>query len=61
MRLPKVGLTLQVGNSFVLLVVQIFFVLSTWVHGASFVDIQITHHTKQLVQWLDLMLKGLAR
>jgi hypothetical protein len=53
MKLPKVGLTLQVENPFV---------LSMWVHATSFINIQKTCcHTKQLVQWLDLMLKGLAR
>ncbi len=61
-RLLKVRLALQVKNSFVLQVVQNSFVLLTWVHGASLVNIQRTcYHTKQFVQWFDLMLKGLAK
>ncbi len=61
-RLPKVGLTLQVENSFVLSMVQNSFVLLMWVYSPFLVDIQITYcHIEQLVQWPDLMLKGLAR
>jgi hypothetical protein len=51
-----------VKNSFVLQVVQNSFVVSMWVHGISLVDSQRTcYHTKQFVQWFDLMLKGLAK
>jgi hypothetical protein len=33
-----------------------------WVHGASFVNVQKPYcHIEQLVQWFDLILKGLAR
>jgi hypothetical protein len=61
-RLPKVGLALQMENSFMLLVVQNSFVLLMWVHGAFIINVQKTCcHIEQLVQWLDLMLKGLAR
>jgi len=61
-RLLKARLTLHVKNSFVLLVVQFFFLLLMWVHGAFFVNVQRTCcHMEQLVQGLDLMLKGLAR
>jgi len=50
-----------VENSFVLLVVQSSFVLSMMVHATSFIDVQkACCHNKQLVQWLDLMLKGLV-
>jgi hypothetical protein len=60
-KLPKVGLALEVENSFVLLVVQNSFVLSMLIHDASLVNIQKTCcHTEQLMQWLDIMLKGLA-
>jgi hypothetical protein len=53
--------TLQVENSFVLLVVQIFFVLSMLVHDASFINVKKTCcHTKQLMQWFNLMLRGLV-
>ncbi len=61
-RLPKARLALQVENSFVLLMVQNSFVLSTWISSASLVDIQKAYcHTKQLMQWSDLMLKSLVR
>jgi hypothetical protein len=60
-KLPKVGLALEVENSFVLLVVQISFVLSMLIDDTSLVNIQKTCcHIEQLMQWLDLMLKGLA-
>jgi len=39
-------MTLQVENSFVLLVVQIFFVLSMLVHDASLINVKKTCHTK---------------
>ncbi len=52
-RLLKAGLTLHVQN---------FFLLLMWVHGAFFVNVQrACCHMEQLVQGLDLMLKGLAR
>jgi hypothetical protein len=51
-KLPKVGLTLEGKNSFV---------LSMFIRDAFLVDIQKTCcHTEQLVQWLDLMLKGMV-
>jgi hypothetical protein len=46
----KARLALQVENSFVLLMVQNTFVLSTWIHGTFLVDIQKAYcHTKQLM------------
>jgi len=61
-RLPKARLALQMEFLCVLLMVQNSFVLSTWISGASFVDIQKAYcHTKQLMQWFDLMLKSLVR
>ncbi len=58
-KLLKARLTLQVKNSFVLLVVQNSFVLSMWVHGTFLINIQRTYcHTEYLTQWLELMLKG---
>jgi len=52
-RLLKAKLALHVGNSFV---------LSIWVHGAFLVDVLRTcYHIEQLMQWPNLMLKGLAR
>jgi hypothetical protein len=60
-RLLKIGLALQVENSFVLLVVQSSLVLLMVVYDVFFIDIQRAYcHTKKLVQWLELMLKGLA-
>jgi hypothetical protein len=39
-----------------------FCVLLMLVHNVYLVNVQKTYcHTKQLMQWLDLMLKGLAR
>jgi hypothetical protein len=58
--LPNVGLALQMKNSFMFLVVQNSFVLSTWILGASLTNVQKTYcHIKQLVEWPNLMLKGL--
>ncbi len=46
----EAGLVLHVNSFFVLLMVQNSFVLSMWVHGAFFVDVQKTCcHIKQLV------------
>jgi hypothetical protein len=41
-KLSKAKLALQMENSFVLSIVQNFFVLLMWVHGAFLVDIQKT-------------------
>jgi hypothetical protein len=61
-RLPKAWLTLHVENPFVLLMVQNSFVLSMWVHSTFFVNFRkVCCHTKQLAQWPNLMLKGLAK
>jgi hypothetical protein len=61
-RLLRVVLALQVQSSFVLMVVHNSFVLLMLVHNTSFVDVQkACCHTEQLVQWPNLMLKGLAR
>ncbi len=61
-KLSKVGLALQVKNSFVLSMVENSFVLLMWVPGAFLVNVQKVYcRTKQLVQWPNLMLKGVAR
>jgi hypothetical protein len=61
-RLLSAMLALQVESSFVLMVVQNSFVLLMLVHNTSFVDVQkACCHTGQLMQWPNLMLKGLTR
>ncbi len=62
MKLSKDGLALQVKISFVLSMVENSFVLLMWVHGVFLVNVQkFCCRTKQLVQWPNLMLKGVAR
>ncbi len=57
----KVGLALQVENSIMLSLVQNFFVLLMWVHGAFLVNVQKTYcHIELFMQWPNLMLKGLT-
>jgi hypothetical protein len=49
------------GKLLCVAVVQNSFVLSMLVHDVSFVNVQKSCcHTEQLVQWPDLILKGLA-
>jgi hypothetical protein len=49
------------GKLFCVAMVQNSFVLSMLVHDVSFVTVQKSCcHTEQLVQWFDLILKGLA-
>jgi hypothetical protein len=51
-RLPKAKSTLWVKNSFA---------LSVLIHDVPFVDVcKVCYHIEQLVQWVNLMLKGLA-
>jgi hypothetical protein len=49
------------GKFFYVVDVQNSFVLLMLVHDTFFINVQRDYcHTKQLVQWFDLMLKGLA-